>query len=311
MKYFYTFTLLLLSHLGLGQITSDLGIYDIDSCNFEISTLDLEIDTSSQNLWQIGVPNKPFFDTAYSAPNAIFTDSINPYASDVNCYFDVIIPNDTYGMNKIISFKHKYETDTLVDGGYIEVSYDMGQNWNNVIHDDTVHSVEYLGFENMYSENDTLKDNHFGFSGTSEEWITTRIQWVWALPIKSSIPDTIIVRFNFISDNMQTNKAGWMIDDIVISYGEFFGSVEEYDNQNAYEFFPNPMDNHATIQFNNPDQSDCQLVIFDQTGRIVRSNDKTRTNEFKFGRDELNSGIYYFQIRSTKSILSKGKFIIE
>ncbi|MDA3953800.1 MAG: transposase [Bacteroidales bacterium] len=36
-------------------------------------------DSSEPPIWQIGTPNKTFFDSAYSSPNAIITDTVNYY----------------------------------------------------------------------------------------------------------------------------------------------------------------------------------------------------------------------------------------
>ena len=56
------------------------ALAQIDTTNFEGSLVQIEIDTSNAgNIWQIGQPDKAIFDSAFSAPNAIVTDTVNYY----------------------------------------------------------------------------------------------------------------------------------------------------------------------------------------------------------------------------------------
>jgi len=109
----------------------------IETITFEYSYPYLEVDTSNQNIWQIGTPNKAFFDSAYSAKNAIITDTVNYYPIDNISYFDLLIGafnfNDLYPWNIYVGIKHKYDTDTLKDGGFITISYDNRTTWMNII----------------------------------------------------------------------------------------------------------------------------------------------------------------------------------
>ncbi|MFI5135825.1 MAG: hypothetical protein ACHQD9_08235 [Chitinophagales bacterium] len=50
-----------------------------ENITFETPDSLLKIDTTAGNIWEIGRPHKIFFDSAYSLPNAIVTDTLNPY----------------------------------------------------------------------------------------------------------------------------------------------------------------------------------------------------------------------------------------
>ena len=76
-----------------------------------------------------------------------------------------------------------------------------------------------------------------GFSGSSD-WKTTIIQWIWMLPVKQMPSDSLIVRFNFLSDNNQTNKDGWIIDNVVVGEVYLGSSVEELANQLDIKLYP-------------------------------------------------------------------------
>ena len=195
-----------------------------DTINFSSTREYLKIDTSKQNIWQIASPQKTFFNSAFSETKAIITDSIKSYPINNKSYFDIYIGSfnfqNYYPYSINIGFKHKFDTDTLKDGGYITISYDKGKTWMNIIND----SVYYYGATpknrnmNLYSNLDTLFNGEKGFSGKSKNWISTFFGWQ-AMVVKKSAKtdiDTTIIRFNFISDNINNNKEGWLIDDITL-----------------------------------------------------------------------------------------------
>jgi hypothetical protein len=66
------------------------GVYFIDFDTPWSQAEHITIDTISNpnNIWQIGVPNKPLFNTAYSVPNVIVTDTINTVpANDTSTFY--------------------------------------------------------------------------------------------------------------------------------------------------------------------------------------------------------------------------------
>ena len=314
MKKLKLFTIVfLLSSSAFCQINPYLGIYDVDSCNFESQCLLTNIDTSSQNIWQIGTPAKAFFDTAYSLPNAIVTDTVNPYPTLNHSYFDLIIPNTSYYYaGLIVGFKHKFETDTSSDGGYIEVSYDKGISWNNVIIDGIINNPLEFNTENLYTLQDTLKGGINGFSGTSNGWIYTKIQWIWFMPVKTYPPDTLIMRFNFISDAVQTNKAGWMIDNILISYADLGSSINEVENYNYnINITPNPVENVSKITFDNLKNENLMITVFNTFGQKIKEIPNIKTKQIEISKNDFNSGLYFIQISNNNSILGVKKLVVK
>ena len=306
-------TFFLLSFPTFSQINPFLGIYDVDSCKFENQCTLLQLDTAIQNIWQIGNPTKPFFNTAYSLPNGLVTDTINPYPISNDSYFDLILPNSNYyGLGMIVSFKHKFQTDTLTDGGYIDVSYDKGISWVNVLHDDTVNYPLEFHTENLYSYQDTLLEGINGFSGTSNGWIYTRIQWVWIYPMKTNSPDTLIMRFHFISDAVQNNKDGWIIDNLLISYADEGSSIQEVNaNDSKIHIVPNPIDNVAIINFENFKSEPLTLMLFNAFGQKIKQIEGIKTSQIQIDRNNLTSGLYFIQLRNNYSVIGSSKLIIK
>ncbi|PCJ27190.1 MAG: hypothetical protein COA97_04270 [Flavobacteriales bacterium] len=301
MKKLFTFFFLVISLNSFSQFFPGYTpMPPADSCNFENTCARLTIDTTNaNNNWVIGSTNKSFFGQANSLPNAIMTDSLTPYSSNNWSYFDLgfnMTKDWWMTFNIYIKFDHKYETDTLIDGGYITVSYDSGQTWINVI-DDTCDFCDIFGgiwpninSENLYTDNDTLANGKFGFSGTSD-WKTTSIQLMYALPVKQIPIDTFIIRFNFISDSIQTNKDGWIIDNIYMGSVDVGSSVEEFPSTIQVKLFPNLTTDYFNYTVKN-NESLKSIIITTITGAHVLSISNPKPED-RIDVSNLPSGNYF------------------
>ena len=286
-----------------------------DTITFEEPYSYLTIDTSSQNIWQVGEPNKIFFDSAYSIYNAIVTDTINYYPANNNANFDLKIGEfnffEQFPFSICIEIKHKFDTDTLQDGGFISVSYDEGLTWMNIIKDttdfwdDTPMNNGY----NLYSNSDSLYNGELGFSGHSNNWVTTSFCWFF-YPVKNiaEFPgDTIIVRFTFISDSIGDNKEGWIIDNIKLYSYDLGGSI--YDkNSLDFQLIPNPITEYAKIKIT--DYQKALLRIFSIDGKIVKNQEYYHNQDITIKKNELKSGSYFISIKTDTNQYGIKKLII-
>ena len=252
------------------------SLYDFyDTINFEHPSSNLVIGTSAENIWQIGKPGKLFFDSAYTYSNAIVTDTINYYPINNYSYFELKFNFDLFKYSVFhVSFEHKFDTDTLKDGGYLNVSHDNGNTWFNIIEDEDVRffatpkdSNEYL-----YSQQDTLFNGEKGFSGHSEGWISVGFEWFHYSSKKNleqETEDASIIRFNFISDSIPETKEGWLIDHIMI-YGILApGMIYDYGKSEVVKVYPNPVSGLVTLEFSNPINTDYLLTIYNNFGQSV------------------------------------------
>lgn len=285
------------------------GLIPTDSNNFEYTALKISLDaTNINNNWTIGSTIKPFFGQTNSLPNAIMTDTLNPYSSNNLSYFDIGFNQNmgaSYGFpyNMYFQFDHKYETDTLIDGGYITLSYDSGQTWMNVIIDSTcIACWPNINSENLYTTNDTLINGEYGFSGTSD-WKTTTFQWIWVLPVKYMASDSLIIRFNFVSDNNQTNKDGWIIDNIVFGGVDLGSSVEELTNQLDIKLYPNITSDYFNYELDNNENIEF-IVITNVVGQNVLAIKNPKSEE-KIDVSTLPSGNYFVKFSA------KGKQVVK
>ncbi|MCW3082680.1 MAG: hypothetical protein JWP12_46 [Bacteroidetes bacterium] len=302
-------------------------IVQSENTDFETNASLVEIDTAASNIWQIGLPQKMFFGTPSTPPFAIMTDTINSYPINNHSTFTVSMDSSVYGFfpNAAISFWHKYETDSLQDGGYVEFSADSGHTWTNVV--DTysmgVISIEPTNFYNNYTH-DTIQGGIYAFTGTQNTWQYSRIKLSWFIAVLPTYNGSginrdlnyvqkIMFRFNFKSDGVQTNKAGWIIDNIVIDMEDLGGGIAE-NKQSSFDvkLFPNPVENQSIMQIiPSGDDKNFSLSIYNATGQLVSKNDIDRNNQFIINKSDLNSGIYFYSVTSSKGVCKNGKLIIQ
>ncbi len=75
--------------------------------------------------------------------------------------------------------------------------------------------------------------------------------------------------------------------------------------------FPNPAHNSASIEFENPTNSNFNLQVFDITGRAVIEQN-IKTNRTQLNTQNLQPGIYQYRLLSEKERKqSFGKFVVE
>ena len=146
--------------------------YTQDGCmsNFEgtvLQTCNLSIDSisNSNNIWQIGQPQKNIFDSASSLPNAIVTDLTNPYSiNDTSSFIITHVAGMGFWMGHTfdLSFDYFVDTDSLNDYGIIEFSPDNGATWCN-LNDNSTYCFWWNGLNNA-----------FFLTGSSNGWVNAQ-----------------------------------------------------------------------------------------------------------------------------------------
>lgn len=257
--------------------------------NFDLNDRDTGnyffIDTTQlNNVWQIGTPAKTVFNSAHSSPLALLTDTMNTYPTNNTSSFSFTIYSDdlTY-----IYFWHQINTDSLNDGGVVEYSTDGGTTWYNII------NSSYT-LMNFYSGSTTISSNSnkSGFTGTSG--------WTQSTIICNAL-NFVQFRFTFTSDNINTNKDGWMIDDIELNC--IGTGINEISANSQFHIFPNPTSNFISIFSDNTTKLKTTSItnIF---GRTILTTDKTTID-----LSQLDTGIYFCEMTDNKGTITDEKFI--
>jgi hypothetical protein len=269
------------------------------------------VDTT--NVWQFGMSPKIIFDSVVG----FVTDTINSYPVNTKSILEYKMPAWWYE-HPILMFEHKYESDSLNDGGYIQFSYDHGQNWHYLGGDpwetSSIFVYAYYNYPNMYGPiQSTIHDTLSAFTGNNG-WMWSAIQFNLPVVMQGDesfktggqIPDTLYFRFIFESDSIDSGKAGWMIRNIVIAHANDngWGAVEENSLEKQL-FYPNPAKDRITLNF---DQSvDIQKVILYD---IANKQTELNLTDNIIATDNIPNGIYHIHFVTDKETYHSRLLII-
>jgi len=263
------------------------------------------IDTLNypNNLWQIGSPQKALFNSSYSSPNALITDTKSFYpTNDTSVLYLWHTAHFNPGWWPFLEFKYKMDSDTLNDFGKIEVSPDLGHTWIDVLK-----VASTMGWDCIIrtDQNNWFPCDSLSLTGTSDGWYKfSLIMFAWDQLFGHN--DTLLFRFTFISDHIETNQEGWMIDDILMI--DIIENIEEVSNNSTANIFPNPSEKLITIEVT--DFTIFDLTITDNSGRVVLSRTRVAGNSTEVNISYLLPGVYYYNLKDRRTnAIAKGKFI--
>lgn len=259
------------------------------------NSIRISLDTSGQNVWQIGRPQKIIFDSAATQPNAIVTDTINFYPiNDTSRFIAKVNINGWNWGIFALQWKQKLDMDTSFDGGIIEYSVDNGNTWVNVFNNPYVYN--FYGFQPANA--DTLIGGEFAFSGTDSTWrdiwLCFDISWLQQF----SWNDTALFRFTLLSDSVYNNKEGWLIDNMH-AHITIIHTVKEIEQEHYLNVYPNPTSNIVHIQIQKIMEFHIieHMELIDPLGRVVDKWTNIPT-KFWFDTNKYNDGMYYLKVKT-------------
>lgn len=259
--------------------------------NLQTSSICITIDNDSDNIWQVGLPQKLLFDSPSTYPNAMITDTINYYPPNNSSSFQfTIFPWSTWGI-LAIQWKQKLDMEDGFDGGKIEFSVDNGITWQNAFNNP--HVYNFYGFQP--ASQDTLPNGDFVFSGTdaswSDIWLCYDMTWL-------SINDSIKIRFTFLSDSIDTYQEGWMIDNM-LSHITMIHTVGEVEQEKYLNVYPNPSNKIIHIQAQKIMGYHIiqTMELIDPIGRVVDRWINIPT-KFWFDTNKYAAGMYFLKIKT-------------
>lgn len=311
------FSFLLFLSLGICAV---YGQMSYDSVSFETPTDKIVFDPPTGNLWQIGSPQKTFFNSTYAGTKAIVTDTINSFPpGDTSSFIYIIRDPYTKTCLTCMRFHHKYDMDTLTDQGLIDGSYDGGNSWIPL--SDTFGSGyldgAYFTWFSDFHESTGQKSLHPQItSGKSDGWIESTFCWRWFLPVKEDTiilnPDSLMIRFTFISNNEIKEKEGWLIDEIVTSSaGLEICSGLHKEEPRSLSLHPNPFSSKAILSSTESLQQ-ATLLFYNSTGQLVQQMKNLSGQAISIEKGSLVPGLYFIILYdSGNKPLWSSKIIIE
>ena len=258
MKHILLFLLLVKASIALPQELLHWGLDRVISFENTSDYKYILLDTT--DIWQIGKPRKDILFLPPNSPfaeNAIFTDTAQYYAVNKKASFQFKLRldgNDSYYLH----FYQKYDFEPNKDGGIIETSHDNGQSWSNIILDTVImnHIIELR----LYASEDTIAafENQPGFTGTNASMGSRFIEW--EDPGYLMYRDTILLRFSFASDSVETPHEGWLLDEI--TFGGGLVPIDERKEQQGIQIYPNPASERINLLYNNQAFSLIEIYSF-------------------------------------------------
>ncbi len=287
---------LMLVNILFGQFYSP-DSYTIDFDNFpQYDYIIIDTISNPDNIWQIGVPNKPMFANAYSATHAIVTDTLNPYPiNDTSSFiFRHIRPTNPELGNESLQLKfwYKFNSDSLTDFGMVEASIDNGATWINLLTEDETYDFSWLAAKPI-------------LTGNSNGWQQFALE-LSSLTYMVGYSDTLCYRFTFISDSVQTNKDGWMIDNFEIN--DSWEKVDKFDSNENITLYPNPSNGNIHIEGNDFNLKDvnAKVKIYNARGVLILSRE-LNSNHLEL---DLPNGMYFVKLSNDKRTYVK-KIVIK
>ena len=255
----------------------------------------MKIDTSyNDNIWQIGEPEKSLFDTAFSSPNVIITDTINTYPPNNTSSFTMKINNldDFYSGILAVQWVQKLDFQPNMDFGIIDYSVDGGDDWINPFSDPYVYN--FYGYNEM-NVGETI-DGRVGFTGVDTNWrdiwLCMDISWL-------STFDSIIFRYQIVSDSMDDGRDGWMMDNFYV-HPTWFHTINENPGSEYLKVYPNP-NNAGIINIQAIKTNDFHLIqkmeLRDAQGALIRTFGEAPT-KFWIDISDLPPGTYLLKIET-------------
>lgn len=272
------------------------------------STQDFIVHSGSQawNVGNLGVESQHFL------------QNFNPYSIG--------------GENPVYKFYHYYDTQTGIDGGFLEVSTDDGFSWERM--EDKI----FRGFYPRKLNYSTFAiPNLFAYSGLSNTELTMTPVY---LDLSAFKGQDIKIRYRFGTD-LEVGGDGWYVDDVEIMDAVFYNSTACLQGPNGLEIctsapergtimdselvssdetpfaangvilMPNPASDYVQIGLESKLDETLTITVFNITGQIMDSfewNVGSGMNQRSISIRDYTSGMYAVNIQS-KSGTTTSKFI--
>jgi len=125
------------------------------------------------------------------------------------------------------------------------------------------------------------------------------------LPPTSTTNDRF--RLAFVNNYLWVFNPVSLIWESFIVFQSGVGVEENFIQSTAV--YPNPVTTSVTFYFANQLQ-DAEVILFDVTGKELKKFTSVNGNKFLFSRDELPSGIYFYEVMEKTAAISRGKLVI-
>jgi hypothetical protein len=90
------------------------------------------------------------------------------------------------------------------------------------------------------------------------------------------------------------------------------GIVSHPNKETKVKLYPNPFGSQTTIEISSSEkQENAILKVYDLLGQEIMTASFGNNNKLILGRDELNTGIYFYNILQKEKVLATGKIVVQ
>ncbi|MBP7642417.1 MAG: M36 family metallopeptidase [Saprospiraceae bacterium] len=290
-------------------------LYDIDG---GVDGFDIDI-TVGFDTWTIAEEGAKSGTLAFYIQNTL----------DLNDH-SLLTPNfPVKGERPVLRFFQKFDTEAVYDGGFVQISKDNGNSWENIP-------------EASYLRNGPTDDISYstipipglrGFSGNSNGYIDTYID------LANYKNLDVKFKFRFATDTAVTVQGGgWWIDDIELMDLKSTGSVAcindvsldkeactaeqitiinsdvALNNQDealanfSVKLVPNPANGYVNLVVDSEEKMDAKVMIRSLDGKVIKSSKATifaEINTINLDINELKPGMYIIELLGAKNRFSQ------
>jgi hypothetical protein len=137
----------------------------------------------------------------------------------------------------------------------------------------------------------------------SNGFISFSIDQIADLPVGSVIENSAAIYFDFNAPVITNTAMHTICADFVL-----LANTELLQENIQIVALPNPFDNQTIIQISAAQNTPLSLQLYDATGRVVQQLE-SGNNQFEISRNDLPSGVYFYQIFSAHQPIGRGKLI--
>lgn len=268
-------------------------------------SINITFDVDTNNIWQIGPPQKLIFNSASTAPNVIVTDTLNNYPTNNTSTFiaqlgDTYLYPYFYGI-VAIQWLQRIDISSNGDIAILEISLDSMQTWANVF--DNPLTYNFYGFN---AENIDTIDGEIGFAGTDTSWRDIWYCFDW--PYLEIDTGYIFLKYTFKSDSIPEEKEGWMIDNMY-AHSTMYHTLNNTNVVDAISIYPVPADDKINIQLQQTQQSHYieSMSITSMQGALINSWNNLPSKYF-IDTENYPNGMYILSVKT--NLYNESKAIV-
>lgn len=259
---------------------------------FDDASDNLQLDSVyPEGCWQVGMPSKQEFTSAYSPGRALVTDTLLPYPDSTTCYAEfTLISTDLNFLGRSVLFQQRLDM-SQTDTAWVEVYIPWASQW--VRYGTNWDEGAFVDGMGMYSDG-----SGYAWSDTSSAW-----QEVWlespCMGVFAGHEETdarwyepeMRLRFVFRSQANVDGRDGWMIDNIRAGVSICGGGVEE-NTAESLSVFPVPASDRITLNWGSTPMPSGNFDVLDGRGAVVRQGTMLSSANQQLDIHDLVPGVY-------------------